>query len=152
MTLEALCYTCEIDWTAIRTPADAEIERALSRARRLNRLNGVTGAILLYPDRLVQWLEGSANGLTDSLECARRDRRLRGPIEILCKGDVETRLFGQCWLYFADYRNDADRPDGLLGALGHGTATVSCGELRRELRTVAAHLEPARYTHAAMLV
>jgi hypothetical protein len=152
MTLEALCYTCEIDWTAIRTPVDTEIERALSRARRLNRLNGVTGAILLYPDRLVQWLEGNANGLADSLECARRDPRLHGEIRVLCKGDIETRLFGQCWLYFADYRDDADRPDGLLGRLGHGETPVSCPDLRRELRAVAAHLEPARFTHAAMLV
>ncbi|SDU04977.1 BLUF domain-containing protein [Stappia sp. ES.058] len=152
MTLEALCYTCEIDWTTIRNPVDTEIERGLARARRLNRLNGVTGAILLYPDRLVQWLEGTASGLADSLDCASRDARLRGPIETLCKGEIETRLFGQCWLYFADYRQDADRPDGLLGDLGHKASTVSCQELRRELRSVAAHLEPARYTHAAMLV
>ena len=56
MALQAICYTCEIDWAAVRRPVETEIERALARARRLNRLNGVTGAILLYPDRLVQWL------------------------------------------------------------------------------------------------
>ncbi|MCA1241009.1 BLUF domain-containing protein [Stappia stellulata] len=152
MTLQALCYTCEIDWTAVRRPAETEIERALARARRLNRLNGVTGAILLYPDRLVQWLEGNANGLADSVDCASRDPRLRGDIRILCKGNVETRLFGRCWLYFADYREADARPDGLLGQLGHEETAIACEDLRRELRAVAAHLEPARFTHAAMLV
>lgn len=152
MTLQALCYTSDIDWTAVRRPVETEIERALSRARRLNRLNGVTGAILLYPDRLVQWLEGNANGLADSVDCASRDPRLRGDLRTLCKGPVETRLFGRCWLYFADYRDPAARPHGLLGRLGREDATLSCEDLRGELQQVAARLEPARFTHAAMLV
>lgn len=151
MSLHAICYTAQIDWTAVRRPVDAEIEHMLGRARRLNRLNGVTGAILLYRDHLVQWLEGERDGLADSRDCAARDARLSG-LSVLCEGLLAERLFPHCWLYFADYRSTEALPGGLLGRLARDPAPLALADMAEGMADIARLLEPARFTHAAMLV
>ncbi|WP_428696629.1 BLUF domain-containing protein [Stappia sp.] len=151
MSINAICYAAHIDWTSVHRPVETEIEHMLGRARRLNRLNGVTGAILLYRDHLVQWLEGERGGLVDSRDCASRDARLSG-LFTLCEGPVSERLFPHCWLYFADYRLDDAVPGGLLGRLANAPVPVDLPEMAGAMAEVARVLEPARFTHAAMLV
>jgi len=151
MPLHALSFTAGIDWSAMRQPADVEIDQALSRARRINRLNGVTGAILLYPTRLVQWLEGPEGGLAESLACARADTRLTD-LRVISEGAVDTRMFAESWLLFADLRAANACPTAFLATLANGTAPIGCEEMREGLRSISARLAPARHTHAAMLV
>jgi hypothetical protein len=92
MPLTAVCLTAKINWSAVRAPVDAEIETVLARARKLNRLNCVTGALLLYPDCIVQWIEGEPTGLSDTRDCTARDPRLSA-LTTLCEGPVEARSF-----------------------------------------------------------
>ncbi|MCA1297286.1 BLUF domain-containing protein [Stappia indica] len=151
MTLNAICYRADIDWRRVHQPADREIERALQRARRLNRLNGVTGALLLFSDHVLQWIEGEPDSIADTLECATRDRRLTS-LEVLASGPLATRLFPHCWLYFGDHRHDSGQRDhefARLAALGGRRSLEGVGAA---LAPVSCVLKSAEITYAAMLV
>ena len=151
MSLQAICFSAAIDWSTMAGREDVTIEKTLNRARRVNRVNGVTGAVLLYPNSLVQWLEGPAAGLASSLECARAETRL-SDITIISEGPVETRMFAESWLMFADLRAANARPSAFLETLANATSPVPCAQMRTELQAISKRLEPARHTHAAMLV
>ncbi|MHC5653936.1 BLUF domain-containing protein [Stappia sp.] len=150
MPLTAVCLTAKINWSAVRAPVDAEIETVLARARKLNRLNCVTGALLLYPDCIVQWIEGEPTGLSDTRDCTARDPRLSA-LTTLCEGPVEARSFPRCWLYFADYREATDAVGARIDQLAQEPAP-GLAAMREAFAPIGERLAPARFTHQAMLV
>lgn len=75
----------------------------LFSARRNNRRNGVTGALICRADLFVQMLEGPRDVVTTTFDRILRDDR---HIEVMCVGshDIETRMFPD-W----DMRDDPAR-------------------------------------------
>lgn len=151
MTLNAICYRADIDWRRIPQPADREIERTLHRARHLNRLNGVTSALLLFSDHVLQWIEGEADSIADTLDCATRDRRLTA-LEVLARGPVASRLFPHCWLYFGDHRHNSGQQEQEFARLAALSGHRSLEGVGAALAPVSGVLKSAEFTHTAMLV
>lgn len=148
MVLSAICYRAHLRGSLLDGLSGADIDRLLDRFRRLNRLNGVTGAILIRNDQVLVWLEGEASGLTDSRSSIVEDLRL-GDTDPLCSGPLAARLFPHCWLCLADNRDDV--PAGVADLLDK-PARPSLEQARRAMLCVADRLDGCRYTHAAMLV
>jgi len=148
MVLSAICYRAPLRGSLLDGLSGADIDRLLDRFRHLNRLNGVTGAILLHGDQVVVWLEGEASGLTDSRSSIVDDLRLGGTGP-LCSGPLAARLFPHCWLCLADSRVEV--PAGVAELLEQ-PAPVSLDQARKAMLCVAERLDGCRYTRAAMLV
>src|SRR5690606_24040716 len=102
MSLHILCYVARFDATTT-TSIDQEIERSLTRSRRLNRMNGVTGALILTDTAVVQWLEGDEASVADTFACASTDPRL-SQLRPIVRGPAADRLFAASWMYFVDAR------------------------------------------------
>ncbi len=98
-----LCFEGKVASAAMRSLTDFDIEKTLSRSRRLNRLNGVTGALLLTDTSIFQWLEGPLVCVLDTFECARADSRLEDT-SLLLRRSAKTRIFAPCWMSFRDLR------------------------------------------------
>lgn len=152
MDLAARAFKATINRSAIRRPVEEEIERTLSRARRLNRLNNVTGAILLFPEHIVQWIEGEPAGVADTFECASRDERVK-EIEVLGEGPISRRLFQASWMFYRDCRTDVlpGIPDFLRRESDHGERP-EFSVLLETMQRVASGLEGAYITRAALMV
>ncbi|MBA5776607.1 BLUF domain-containing protein [Stappia sp. F7233] len=150
--LHGLAFRATIDWTAVHRPVEDEIERTLMRARRLNRLNGVTGAILLFPNHVFQWIEGEISGLDDTLDCARRDPRLAS-LQVVSSARIPNRLFRASWMYFADLRaTPSTRTNQAIHRFARGEASAGFRETLSIMEGIAKRLDPARITRAALMV
>ena len=108
MSLYQICYRSRIKPKVLAGDIAAEIEHTTRRLRRMNALNGVTGALILTDSHVFQLIEGQADKVAESLKCAAGDPR-HGQMEILSRKAVEYRLFHDSWLYFADLRMDHGR-------------------------------------------
>ncbi|AXS40124.1 BLUF domain-containing protein [Breoghania sp. L-A4] len=152
MGLYQICYRSQIHDHVLHGDMDAEIERTTTRLRRLNRLNGITGALILTDTHIFQLIEGRVETIEDALECAAQDPRHHS-IEILSRKAVEYRLFHDSWLYFADLRMDTDRDlpadiaavmpnpatasvSDVLGLMGHVSGDLAEGHLTNELMLI----------------
>lgn len=150
--LFGLAFRASVDWAAIHRPIEDEIERTLTRARRLNRLNGVTGAILLFPNHLFQWIEGEIAGLDDTLDCARRDPRLAS-LQVTAFSRIPARLFQASWMYFADLREaPPTKANAAVHRIARGETAVGFRETLSIMEDVSKGLDPARITRAALMV
>jgi hypothetical protein len=150
MPLSALCFSARIDWSAVTGSVEAELEATLDRARKLNRLNGVTGALLLSSDSIHCWLEGDTRGLSDTRDCVGRDVRLSAVTEIAA-GEINERVFSRCWLYFADLRHGSDAEATRID-VARIAAAGNITDAARIIAPLTERLAPARQTQRAMLV
>ena len=150
MPLSALCFSARIDWSAVSGSVEAELETTLDRARKLNRLNGVTGALLLSSDTIVCWLEGNARGLADTRDCVGRDSRL-SDIREIAQGEISERVFSRCWLYLADLRKSS-ATDGTRIDAARLASPLDISEAARIIAPLTERLAAARQTQRAMLV
>lgn len=152
MDLAARAFKATINWSALRRPVEEEIERTLSRARRLNRLNNVTGAILLFPAHIVQWIEGEPAGVADTFECASRDERVK-EIEVIGDGAISHRLFQASWMFYSDCRTQGlvDMPD-FLRREGDDGERPEFSVIFEAMRRVASGLDGAYITRAALMI
>ncbi|MEI2387166.1 BLUF domain-containing protein [Breoghania sp. JC706] len=108
MSLYQICYRSRIKPQVLAGDIEAEIAHTIKRLRRMNTLNGVTGALLLTDTHVFQLIEGQAERANASLRCAAEDPR-HEHLEVLSRKAVEYRLFHDSWLYFADLRMDHGR-------------------------------------------
>lgn len=152
MDLTALAFQASIAWNTLHRPIDTEVERTLTRARRLNRLNGVTGATLLFPNTVVQWLEGEEQGVADTFGCVVRDRRI-DDLHVVCSGPTPERLFQASWMYYCDLRSaeSLDLPEPLR-QVGERGSIVPLPDLRSAMAEIACGLNPSRFTRYALMV
>lgn len=109
MELYRVCYRSRIKWDKLRSPLPDEIDSALLRIRRANRKAGVTGALLLADQHIVQLLEGPHGPVLDTVYCAMNDPRLDA-VEGIVHEDADERLFGNSLMFFRDLT------DGLAAA------------------------------------
>lgn len=155
MVLSAICYRARIDGSSLDGVPSAEVDRLLDRTRRLNRLNGVTGALLRQGDHVLLWLEGEASGLADSRACTEGDLGL-SRVELLCEGPLGARLFPHCWLCLAnsgastqDHR--MEMPAKVADVLA-GPGSADFAQVADAVQCLARRIEDCRYTRAALLV
>lgn len=79
------------------------LDDILMSARRHNRANGITGALICRADLFVQLLEGPRSAVTRTFgRILQDDRHL--DVTLIHAGDIETRLFAE-W----DMRDDPPR-------------------------------------------
>ncbi len=107
MHLYRVCYRCRIDWGVLSRSLSEEIERSLSRIRRINRRSGVTGALFLADQHIVQVLEGDPGPVLDTVYCVLTDPRLN-TLEAIFQEPAEDRLFPNCLMFFRDLTDGVD--------------------------------------------
>ena len=107
MHLYRVCYRCRIDWGVLSRSLSEEIERSLSRIRRINRRSGVTGALFLADQHIVQVLEGDPGPVLDTVYCVLTDPRLN-TLEAIFQEPAEDRLFPNCLIFFRDLTDGVD--------------------------------------------
>lgn len=70
-----------------------QLDDLVSRARRRNRAEGITGTVLYEEGRFLQWLEGPPAALGRLYTAIGRDRR-HTDVELISHGPTGARLFG----------------------------------------------------------
>ncbi len=149
MELYRVCYRCTIRWENVRAPLGIEIEKTLRLMRRGNRQAGVTGALLLGDQHIVQMLEGQPGPVLDMVYCALQDPRL-ALMEGIIHEPAEERMFPNSLMFFRDLtdgvaasafpalRNVLDDPRGLtreaaLEAFGQFSSDMQEGRLTNNM-------------------
>lgn len=152
MSLYQICYRSRIKPHVLSGDVDAEIDRTTKRLRRMNALNGVTGALILTDTHVFQLIEGWAEQVADSLDCAARDPRHES-LEILSRKAVEYRLFHDSWLHFADLRMDHGRElPGELTMIMPRPDTATAADVLALMAHVASDLSEAQLTNRLMRI
>ncbi|MFS8180942.1 Sensors of blue-light using FAD [Pseudovibrio denitrificans] len=126
MSVTQLCYRSRIHWPALRHSLDEEVERSLTRIRRINSMAGVTGALILTDNHVFQLLEGPWPSVKRTFECVLEDRR-HSDLTVLSNEEQDFRLFHNCWMHFCDLREEADShyPKFFGNLLAHPDRTCS---------------------------
>jgi hypothetical protein len=101
MELYRACYRSRIKWGNLRLPLPDEIDRTLLRIRRINRKAGVTGALLMVDQHIIQVLEGRPGQVLDTVYCVMNDPRLHA-IEGIIHEPADFRLFPNSLMFFRD--------------------------------------------------
>lgn len=101
MELYRACYRSKINWGKMRLPLPDEIDKTLLRIRRINRKAGVTGALLLVDQHIIQVLEGLTGPVLDTVYCVMNDPRLEA-IEGIIHEPADFRLFPNSLMFFRD--------------------------------------------------
>lgn len=107
MKLYRVCYRSRINWDRVTRPLHEEVERSLNRIRRINRRAGVTGALFLTDDHIVQVLEGMPGPVLDTVFCVMTDPRLHS-LEAIFQEPAEERMFPNCLMLFRDLTDGLD--------------------------------------------
>ncbi|SIS89160.1 Sensors of blue-light using FAD [Zobellia uliginosa] len=69
-----------------------EIQKLLERARDFNKRNHITGCLLFYKDRFVQYLEGEETVVRELFERIKKDSRNR-EVTLLSESKIQNREF-----------------------------------------------------------
>lgn len=101
MELYRACYRSKIKWDNMKLSLPDEIDRTLLRIRRINRKAGVTGALLLVDQHIIQVLEGLTGPVLDTVYCVMNDPRLQ-EIEGIIHEPADYRLFPNSLMFFRD--------------------------------------------------
>lgn len=127
MDLYRACYRSRINWDRMNRSLPDEIDRTLLRIRRINRKAGVTGALLLVDQHIIQILEGQTGQVLDTVYCVMNDPRLHA-IEGIIHEPADFRLFPNSLMFFRDLSDGfaASRHEVLRPLLDHP------GEVTRE--------------------
>lgn len=102
-----VCYRCRIDWARLTKSLSEEIDRSLSRIRRLNRRSGVTGALFLTDQHIIQVLEGAPGPVLDTVYGVLTDPRLSS-LEAIFQEPAEDLLFPKSLMLFRDLTDGED--------------------------------------------
>lgn len=101
MELYRACYRSKINWGKVRLSLPDEIDKTLLRIRRINRKAGVTGALLLVDQHIIQVLEGQTGPVLDTVYCVMSDPRLH-EIEGIIHEPADYRMFPNSLMFFRD--------------------------------------------------
>ncbi|MTI42099.1 FAD-dependent sensor of blue light [Roseibium hamelinense] len=96
-----ICYRARINWTRLKHALPDEIDHSLNRIRQMNRRAGVTGALLLADEHMIQFLEGSTGPVLETVYCAMSDERLYD-MEAIFHEPARERLFPNSLMFFRD--------------------------------------------------
>lgn len=152
MSLYQICYRSRIKPAYLDGDIEEEIARTTKRLRRMNALNGVTGALILTDTHAFQLIEGQAEAATESLQCAASDARHEN-VEILSRKAVEYRLFHDSWLYFSDMRMDHGRElPADLSMLMPRPETATAADVLAVMAYIAADLTEAQLTNRLLQI
>ncbi|GGB41917.1 hypothetical protein GCM10011316_12360 [Roseibium aquae] len=130
MDLYRICYRARIDRTWLNGSLETELDQALGRIRRTNRVAGVTGALFLGRTHVMQLLEGGTGPVLETLYHIMQDQRLED-MEAVCHEPVAERSFPASLMFFRDLR----------GIHFLGAAEDLCALLDRNERLDRAHLQ-----------
>ena len=86
-----------------------EVSNILSAARTKNPEQGITGALVVWEDNVVQTLEGDEDAVRRLYDTIGRDRR-HEQIELVDTSDGVDRAFGRWSMAWVSDDNDADMP------------------------------------------
>lgn len=152
MDLYRACYRSRINWDRMHRSLPDEIDRTLLRIRRINRKAGVTGALLLVDQHIIQVLEGRTGPVLDTVYCVMNDPRLHA-IEGIIHEPADFRLFPNSLMFFRDLSDGvaASRHDVLRPLLDH-PGEVSAEEAYRAFGHFANELQAGRLTNDMLMI
>ncbi len=152
MELYRVCYRSRINWASLTRPLQEELERSLSRSRRINRRAGVTGALFLTDNHIVQMLEGEPGPVLDTVYCVLTDPRLIG-LEAIFQEPAEERMFPNCLMLFRDLTDgvDATQFPALMPMLEE-TASLSRDNMLTALNHFSGEMQEGRLTNNMLLI
>lgn len=152
MELYRACYRSKIKWDRMQRSLPDEIDRTLLRIRRINRKAGVTGALLLVDQHIIQVLEGHTGPVLDTVYCVMNDPRLEG-IEGIIHEPVDYRMFPNSLMFFRDLSDGiaASQHPVLRPLLDH-PAEVTREEAYPALQHFATELLEGRMTNDMLMI
>ncbi|ASP36614.1 BLUF domain-containing protein [Labrenzia sp. VG12] len=152
MELYRACYRSRIKWDKMHLPLPDEIDKTLLRIRRINRKAGVTGALLLVDQHIIQILEGQTGQVLDTVYCVMNDPRLHD-IEGIIHEPADFRLFPNSLMFFRDLTDGlaAARHDVLRPLLDH-PAEVTRDEAYLAFSHFANELQQGRLTNDMLMI
>ena len=113
MTVTRLCYRSTPNFATMTQSLDAEIERLLAIARRNNKRDGITGALLIAGTTFFQMIEGPRSCVMRTFTRIQDDPR-HVDLRVIDERDDANRLVPKNPLFFAD---TMDAYDGVLASL-----------------------------------
>jgi len=152
MDLYRICYRARIDWNHMAGGLETEIDRALTRIRRTNRLAGVTGALFLGHTHIVQLLEGGTGPVLETLYHVMQDKRICD-LEAIAHEPVPERHFPASLMFFRDLRSlhVMGAPEDLCARVD-GSERLGRTDLQVFLDVFAPALQKGQATRHMMLV
>lgn len=152
MELYRACYRSRINWDRMRLPLPDEIDRTLLRIRRINRRAGVTGALLLVDQHVIQFLEGRTGQVLDTVYCVMNDPRLHA-IEGIIHEPADYRMFPNSLMFFRDLTDGlaASEHEVLRPLLDH-PGDVSRDEAYLAFSHYAKELQEGRLTNDMLMI
>lgn len=152
MELYRACYRSKIRWNEMRLPLPDEIDKTLLRIRRINRKAGVTGALLLVDQHIIQILEGRTGPVLETVHCVMNDSRLHD-IEGIIHEPADFRLFPNSLMFFRDLTDGiaAAGNDVLRPLLDH-PSDVTRDEVYLAFSHFANELQQGRLTNDMLMI
>ena len=152
MELYRACYRSKIKWDNVKLSLPDEIDKTLLRIRRINRRAGVTGALLLVDQHIIQVLEGQTGPVLDTVYCVMNDPRLQD-IEGIIHEPVEARMFPNSLMFFRDLTDGiaASRYPVLRPLLDH-PSEVTKDEAHLAFDHFATELQEGRLTNEMLMI
>ncbi|GAA0782085.1 blue light sensor protein [Roseibium denhamense] len=152
MELYRACYRSKIRWDEMRLALPDEIDRTLLRIRRINRKAGVTGALLLVDQHIVQVLEGHTGPVLDTVYCVMNDPRLEN-IEGIIHEPADYRMFPNSLMFFRDLTDGlAAAKHPVLRPLLDHPGEVTRDEAYLALSHFACELQEGRLTNDMLMI
>ncbi|MEP3047489.1 MAG: BLUF domain-containing protein [Roseibium sp.] len=152
MELYRACYRSKIKWNNVRLSLPDEIDKTLLRIRRINRKAGVTGALLLVDQHIIQILEGQTGPVLETVYCVMNDARLHN-IEGIIHEPVDFRLFPNSLMFFRDLTDGiaASKYPVLRPLLDH-PSDVTKDEANLAFNHFATELQQGRMTNDMLMI
>ncbi|TYC63221.1 blue light sensor protein [Rhodobacterales bacterium] len=152
MELYRACYRSRINWGKMRLSLPDEIDKTLLRIRRINRKAGVTGALLLVDQHVIQVLEGQTGPVLDTVYCVMNDPRLDA-IEGIIHEPADFRLFPNSLMFFRDLSDGvaASQHEVLRPLLDH-PSEVTREEAYLAFAHFAGELQAGRLTNEMLMI
>ncbi|MEM5584329.1 MULTISPECIES: BLUF domain-containing protein [unclassified Roseibium] len=152
MELYRACYRSKIRWNEMRLPLPDEIDKTLLRIRRINRKAGVTGALLLVDQHIIQILEGRTGPVLETVYCVMNDSRLHD-IEGIIHEPADFRLFPNSLMFFRDLTDGvAAAGNELLRPLLDHPSDVTRDEAYLAFSHFANELQQGRLTNDMLMI
>lgn len=152
MSLHRICYKGKIDWAQLTQSLPEEIDHTLARIHRINRRAGVTGALFLGDQHVVQLLEGDTDAVVETFDCVAQDRRVVNT-QILLHEPARQRLFPNNLMFFRDLTDGvAATRNELLKPMLEDAANITGGTALTALKHFAEDLRQSRLTNDLLMV
>lgn len=136
----------------MRLPLPDEIDKTLLRIRRINRKAGVTGALLLVDQHIIQILEGRTGPVLETVYCVMNDSRLHD-IEGIIHEPADFRLFPNSLMFFRDLTDGvAAAGNELLRPLLDHPSDVTRDEAYLAFSHFANELQQGRLTNDMLMI